>query len=106
MHFFLCLSLCASAFAEDSVAGRPGESVKPGDRIVPLCDAFSNRTNEQFLYRGEAYVRQNGDELGFQMLPDGEYYYVFCINGIYCGSYMTDFVNFTVDNGGIFYNTA
>ena len=65
-------------FVEDSVAGRPGESVKPGDRIVPLCDAFSNRTNEQYLYRGEAYVWQN----------------------------MTDFVSFTVENDASFYNPA
>ena len=91
---------------ENGVAGRPGESLKHGDRIVPLYDAFSNRTNEQYLYRGEAYVWGSGDVLSFQMLPDGEYYYGFCINDIYGGYYMTDFVNFTVDNGSIFYNAA
>jgi len=91
---------------ENGVAGRPGESLKHGDRIVPLYDAFSNRTNEQYLYRGEAYDWGSGDVLSFQMLPDGEYYYGFCINDIYGGYYMTDFVNFTVDNGSIFYNAA
>ena len=91
---------------ENGVAARPGESVKPGDRIVPLYDAYSNTTYEEFYYRGEPFVWQNGDRLGFEMLPDGEYLYGFCINDIFGGYYMTDYAGFTVDRGAIYYNAA
>ena len=91
---------------ENGIAARPGESLMPGDRIVPLYDAYSNVSNDEFYYHGDAYVWRAGDQPGFELLPDGNYLYGFCINDIYGGYYLTDFVTFTVNKGNILYNAA
>ena len=63
-------------------------------------------TDEEFQYYGEEYVWKDGDELYFEMLMDGDYLYAFCINDIYGGSYLTDFVMFSVDGEQITYTDA
>ena len=73
---------------------------------MPLYDAFSMTTDEEFQYYGEEYVWKDGDELYFEMLMDGDYLYAFCINDIYGGSYLTDFVMFTVEGENIMYTAA
>ena len=40
------------------------------------------------------------------MLMDRDYLYAFCINDIYGGSYLTDFVMFSVDGEQITYTDA
>ena len=90
----------------NGIAARPGESLKPGDSIVPLYDAFSMTTDEEFQYYGEEYVWEYGDELYFDLLPDGEYLYAFSINDIFGGNYLTDFVAFSVEDGDIMYEAA
>ena len=85
--------------SDNGISSRPGESLMPGDRIVPFYDAFSMTTEEEFQYRGEEYVFEFGDELSFHVLPDGRYLYGFCINDIYGGYYTTDFVTFTMEDG-------
>ena len=87
------------------VASRPGETLKPGDRIVPLYDAYSAASGEDFRYTGGAYAWGFGDTLYFELLPDGDYLYSFCINDIYGGSYVTDSVSFSVYGDQIMYNT-
>ncbi len=91
---------------DNGIASRPSETLNVGDRIVPLYDAFSLSTDDEFQYYGDEYVWKDGDELYFEMLMDGEYLYAFCINDIYGGSYVTDFVTFTVDGEEIFYDAA
>ena len=91
---------------DNGIASRPSETLKAGDRIVPLYDAFSMTTDEEFQYYGEEYVWKDGDELYFEMLMDGDYLYAFCINDIYGGSYLTDFVMFSVDGEQITYTDA
>ena len=91
---------------ENGFASRPGESLMPGDVIVPLYDAVSSYTGEEFLYYGEEFVWEAGDELGFDMLFDGDYLYAFCINDIFGGCYMTDYVSFSVDGDEILYTAA
>ena len=90
----------------NGIASRPGESLNPGDVIVPLYDAFSMTTDEEFQYYGEAYMWDKGDSLCFNVLPDGEYLYAFCINDIFGGNYLTDFVNFSMYEGGVSYEAA
>ena len=87
------------------VASRPGETLKPGDRIVPLYDAYSAASWENSRYTGGAYAWGFGDTLYFELLPDGDYLYSFCINDIYGGSYVTDSVSFSVYGDQIMYNT-
>ena len=92
--------------SDNGIASRPGEPLKPGDRIMPLYDAYSLTTDDEFQYYGENYIWQNGDELYFELLPDGAYLYGFCINDIYGGYYATDFVDFYVEDGEICYDAA
>ena len=84
---------------DNGISSRPGGSLMPGDRIVPLYDAFSIETDEEVRYSGEEYVCQFGDVLSFDVLPDGKYLYGFCINDIYGGYFTTDFVTFTMEDG-------
>ncbi len=91
---------------ENGIASRPGDSLKAGDRILPLYDAFSADSYEESVYIGEDYVWQDDDELVFSMLPDGSYLYAFNIIDIFGGEYTTDFVQFDVDEGDILYSAA
>jgi hypothetical protein len=88
------------------VASRPGEPLKPGDRIVPLYDAYSAASWENSRYTGNTYAWGFGDTLYFELLPDGDYLYSFCINDIYGGSYVTDSVSFSMYGDQIMYNAA
>ena len=90
----------------NGIASRPNDTLKPGDRIVPLYDAFSLSTDDEYQYTGEEFVWEDGDELYFDLLPDGEYLYAFSINDIFGGDYLTDFVGFTVEDGDILYAAA
>ena len=90
----------------NGLASRPGLGLQSGDRIVPLYDAFSLETDDEFQYYGDEYVWEDGDELYFEMLPDGDYLYAFCINDIFGGNYLTDYVEFSVDGYDILYDAA
>ena len=89
---------------ENGVASRTGSALNPGDRIMPLYDAFSLSSDDEFTYSGEEFVWKDGDELYFDLLTDGDYLYAFCINDIFGGSYLTDFVEFFVEDGEIYYD--
>ena len=90
----------------NGIASRPGESLKPGDRIIPLYDAYSMYSDDEISYYGAEYVWRDGDALYFELLPDGDYLYSFCINDIYGGSYVTDCVEFFIEDGDIMYDAA
>ena len=92
--------------SSNGIASRPGDSLKQGDRIVPLYDAFSLSSDDEYYYYGDAYVWKNNDKLCFDLLPDGDYLYAFSINDIYGGNYMTDTVEFSVDGENILYTAA
>ena len=91
---------------DNDIASRPSKTLKTDDRIVPLYDAFSMTTDEEFQYYGEEYVWKDGDELCFDMLTDGNYLYAFRIKDKNGGSYITDFVQFTVKGDEISYTSA
>ena len=89
---------------DNGIAARPEESMDPGDRIVPRHEAFDAETNDKSEYTGQEYIWSDGDTLAFGPLPDGEYLYSFYINDIFGGSYVTDNVEFAVDQGNIIFN--
>ncbi len=91
---------------DNGIAARPGESLKPGDRIVPLFDAFDQDTLEELEYSGEECIWEEGDNVVFDLLPDGCYLYSFIIDDIFGGSYETDMVSFEIDQGDILYDAA
>ena len=86
-------------------SGRPTVTLKPGNVITPLYDSYDN-TNESFYASGTpfSYIGDNG--LVFGALPEGEYLYSFWIDDIYGGSWMSDTVSFSIQNGNIMYNQA
>ena len=90
----------------NGIAARAGDTLKPGDRIVPLYDASDVDTGEASVYSGQEYVWSDGDKLAFGLLSDGDYLYSFYINDIFGGSYVTDNVKFAVDQGGISFYAA
>ena len=91
---------------DNGMAARAGETLKPGDRIVPLFDALNKDTLEESEYYGEEYIWEDGDNVVFEHLPDGDYLYCFVIDDIFGGSYVTDFVSLTLDQGSITYKAA
>ena len=90
----------------NGIAARAGDTLQPGDRIVPLYDASDVDTGEASVYSGQEYVWGDGDKLAFDLLSDGDYLYSFYINDIFGGSYVTDNVKFSVDQGGVSFYAA
>ena len=90
----------------NGIAARAGDTLQPGDRIVPLYDASDVDTGEASVYSGQEYVWGDGDKLAFGLLSDGDYLYSFYINDIFGGSYVTDNVKFSVDQGGVSFYAA
>ena len=88
----------------NGIAARPGETLKPGDCIVPVFDGFNQTTFEDLTYSGYEYIWEYGDNLVFGLLPNGGYLYSFCIDDIFGGSYITDAVSFYVDGFSITYD--
>ena len=91
---------------DNGIAARPDDGLKTGDHIVPLYDAVDDETSESSVYSGQEYVWGDGDKLAFGLLSDGDYLYSFYINDIFGGSYVTDNVKFSVDQGGISFYAA
>ena len=89
---------------DNGIAARPGETLKPGDWIVPVFDGFNQETFEDMTYSGHECFWEDGDNLIFGLLPDGGYLYSFVIDDIFGGSYITDAVSFYVDGGSISYD--
>ena len=91
---------------DNGIAARPEDGLKAGDRIVPLYDAVDDETSQSSVYSGQEYVWDDGDKLAFGLLSDGDYLYSFYINDIFGGSYVTDNVKFSVDQGSISFYAA
>ena len=91
---------------ENGIAARPGDTLKPGDRIIPRFDSMVPGAMQEYDYYGEEYIWGIGDNIGFDLLPDGDYLYSFVIDDIFGGSYETDTVAFTIDMGYISYFAA
>ena len=90
-----------------SEEGKPGRGItklKKGDIIVPLFDAFALNTDEQITYEGDPYHMESKKlKLDYQPLYEGTYFYSFRIEDIYGDYYVTDPVEFDVDENGEVY---
>ncbi len=78
--------------------------LQAGDVIVPLYDGYAIDSDAEYYYYGEEYVYTGEDDMNFTFLPDGEYYYSFCINDIYGDYLFTDSVTFYVDGYDIYFD--
>ena len=90
-----------------SEEGKPSRGItklKKGDVIVPLFDAFALNTDEQITYEGDPYRMESKKlKLDYEPLYEGTYYYSFRIEDIYGDDYVTDPVEFDVDENGEVY---
>ena len=80
-------------------------SIKRGDKIVPLYNAF---TPEQGVstnsYEGEEYtVTSKGLKVDYSYLPSSSYLYNFCIEDVFGDYFLTDTVKFEIDDDGSIY---
>lgn len=78
-------------------AGRLGEQLADGDVIVPVYDCYDADGNETGYYEGGEYTYAEGDQPGFELLFDGDYYYSFCVDDIYGNYYLTDMAQFGIE---------
>ena len=79
---------------ENGMAAKEIVKLQPGDEIVPTYYATAVDSDEEYEYQGRSYLYQEGDEISFDYLSDGDYYYGFIINDVYGDYYITDYVGF------------
>lgn len=77
--------------------------LEEGDVIVPLYDAFAVDSDDEYYYYGSAYTYEDGDEIYYGYLPDGDYYYYFTIDDAYGDYYLTDGAFFLIEDGEVYY---
>lgn len=78
-------------------AGRQGQKLQDGDVIVPLYASYDMEGNDAGTYEGSGYTYAAGDQIRFDSLFDGDYYYCFSIDDIYGNYLLTDVVGFSVE---------
>ncbi len=85
---------------EDGVASRDIIKLKSGDAITPCYYAYDINSDEEFEYEGEEFKVSGTLEIGYDMMYVGEYRYSFCIDDIYGDYYISDHVEFSIDEDG------
>ena len=89
---------------ENGMADRADSKLKDGDKICPVYVSYNWETEEYGEYAAdEEYEYRSGDELEFDMLPNGDYKYGFFISDIFGGSKTTDLMDIIVDDDGYYY---
>lgn len=88
---------------ENGMAGKEMYQLQTGDSIVPFYNAVSIDSDEEYTYYGQEYIYQQGDEIIFDWLPDGDYFYGFYIDDIYGDFYTTEFVYYYIIDGQVYY---
>lgn len=88
---------------ENGMAARTVYELSEGDSITPIYYSYAINSDDESYYYGSEYIFDGEPEIYFDMLYDGEYLYGFNIDDIYGNYFITDFVNFTVDGGDIYY---
>ncbi len=91
---------------ENGASSRQVTPVVPGDKIVPTYVSISldEDDDNEYEWEGAEYVVSGTFELVYALLDTADFLYAFCIDDIYYDFYLTDFVEFNVDeNGDIYY---
>ena len=91
---------------ENGASSRQVTPVVPGDKIVPTYVSISldEDDDNEYEWEGAEYVVSGSFELVYAPLDTSDFLYAFCIDDIYYDFYLTDFVEFNVDeNGDIYY---
>lgn len=89
---------------ENGMAAKDVVKLSAGDKIIPLYYAMAIDSDDEYYYYGSEYVFDGEPEIWFDYLANGEYLYGFFIDDIYGDYYVTDYINFTVENDEIYYS--
>lgn len=86
--------------SDEGSAAREIVKLKDGDVITPSYFAFSMDGDDEVEYAGQKFTVSGTLEINYDLMPEGEYYYSFCIDDIYGDYYITDHVTFNIDENG------
>ena len=86
--------------SDEGAAAREIVKLKDGDVITPSYFAFSMNADDEVEYAGQEFTVSGTLEINYDLMPEGEYYYSFCIDDIYGDYYITDHVTFNIDENG------
>ena len=90
----------------DTDSGQAARTIRPlnkGDVIEPRYSAYDPESWEESTFVGSEFVYTGDPALEEFILPDGDYYYGFCINDIYGGETYTDYVIYNVEGEDVYY---
>ncbi|MBO4914564.1 MAG: hypothetical protein J5449_05095, partial [Oscillospiraceae bacterium] len=90
--------------SECGAASRELIKIKNGDVIVPTYTAYSLYGDDEFVYVGWEYTVSGSLEIYYDIMEDGDYFFAFCIDDIYGDYYVSDFAEFTVEDGEVYYD--
>lgn len=84
---------------EYGMAARQVRKLESGDKVTPVY-----YLEDDTEFEGLEYEWEEGDDLTYTYLPEGEYFYAFFIDDAYGDYYTSDYVTFRIDeNGEIFF---
>ena len=86
--------------SEDGCAARDIVKLKNGDKIVPIYYSYNMEGEDEAEYEGDEFTVSGDTEIFYGMMPVGDYLYAFCIDDIYGDYYMSDTVEFHLDEDG------
>ncbi|MCR5791951.1 MAG: hypothetical protein K6G65_02170 [Lachnospiraceae bacterium] len=86
--------------SDKGAACRQIHKLSEGDVITPLYYSYGIEDDEEAEYVGEEYVISGDIYINYDRMPEGEYYYSFCIDDIYGDYYMTEPLTFSIDTNG------
>ena len=69
-------------------------------RLPRYLRALEDLENSDTEFEGDEYEWEDGDDLTYATLYDGNYLYAFYISDAYGDYYMTDYVDITLDEEG------
>ena len=85
---------------ESGAASRNITKLQDGDIIVPCYFSYDVDTFEEGEWEGYEYEVEGTLEINYDYLLDADYCYAFCIDDVYYDYYLTDFVDFNLDEDG------
>ncbi len=74
--------------------------LQEGDVIIPSYTAYSMDGGEEFIYYGTEYVVDSETAIYYDLMEPADYRYLFAIDDIYGDYYLTDAVEFSVNEDG------
>ena len=91
---------------DNGCVGRTGIELEEGDVIVPQYTVYALSDDyDDVTFEGDPYTYDGNDDLTFELLPDGLYYYGFFINDIYGNYASTDLICLTVEGEEFHYSS-